>query len=125
MSVTHPTTIRDAITNLVTGKIDAGGSNGKLVFLTAGNVVVATLTFALPSFGASSSGQATANPITSDTNAVGGTIAKAEMRDSNGNAIVDCSVTATGGGGDITLNSLVIGAGQQVDLSSLTYTAPP
>jgi len=35
-----------------------------------------------------------------------------------------CSVTATGGGGDITLNSIIISAGQTVSITSLTYTAP-
>ncbi len=54
----------------------------------------------------------------------GGTVAKAELRQGGGTAIVLCSVTATGGGGDITLNSVVISAGQQVSITSLTYTAP-
>lgn len=125
MSVTHPTAVRDSITNLVTGKIDAGGGAGKLVFLTAGGVAVATLIFSTTSFSASSGGIANSNPITSDTNAAGGTIAKAELRDFTGLIIVQCSVTATGGGGDITLNSLVISAGQQVDLTTMSYTAPP
>jgi hypothetical protein len=90
---------------------------------TAGSVTVATLTFSNTSF-TTSAGVATAAAITSDTNAVGGTIAKAELRNAAGTAIILCSVTATGGGGDIQLSSVVISAGQTVALTSLTYTAP-
>jgi hypothetical protein len=63
--------------------------------------------------------------IVSDTSAVGGTVAKAELRNAAGTAKILCSVTATGGGGDITLNSIIISAGQTVSMTSLTYSAPP
>jgi len=59
MSITHSTTIRDGIANLVVDAIDAGGA-GTLEFQTSGDVEVATLTFAATAFGASSSGTATA-----------------------------------------------------------------
>jgi hypothetical protein len=92
---------------------------------TSGAVTVATLTLASTAFGAAAAGVATAAAIVSDTNAVGGTIAKAEFRNAAGTAEILCSVTATGGGGDITLSSVVISAGQTVAVTSLTYTAPP
>lgn len=124
MAVTHSTAVRNAIANAVVDAIDAGAGAGTLEFQTSGNVEVATLTFSDPAFGDAANGVATANAITADSSATGGTIAKAVAKDSNGNTIFTCSVTATGGGGDITLNSLVISAGQQVSLTSLTYTAP-
>lgn len=125
MSVTHSTAIRNAMADAVVDAIDGGAAAGTLEFQTSGNVEVATLTFSDPAFGAAASGVATANAITKDSSATGGTIAKAVAKDSNGNTIFTCSVTATGGGGDITLNSLVVSAGQEVSLTSLTYTAPP
>lgn len=125
MSVTHPTAIRDVIANAVVDQLDLNTPPGKLVFLTAGNVAVATLTFSNPAFGNSSSGTATTNLITDDTNAAGGTIAKAEFRQGNATPVIMCSVTATGGGGDITLTNLVVTAGQSVHMNTLTYTAPP
>jgi hypothetical protein len=123
MAVTHPAPVRTGIADFVVDQLDIGPP-GKIAMLTSGGVVVATLTFGNPAFGNAASGVASSNAITADTNAVGGTIAKAELRQGGGTAIVLCSVTATGGGGDIQLNSVVISAGQQVSLTSLTYAAP-
>ena len=125
MAVTHPTAVRDGIANFVVDQLDEGTPPGKLVFQTSGDVAVATLTFSTTAFGNSSSGTATAAAITSDTNAVGGTIAKVRLRNAAGTDKIIGSVTATGGGGDIELSSVVISAGQTVSLSSLTYSAAP
>jgi len=124
MAVTHPTAIRTLLADTVVDQIDLNTPPGKIIMQTSGGTTVATLTFSNPAFGSASSGVATASTITSDTNAVGGTIAKAEFRQGGGTAIVLCSVTATGGGGDITLSSVVVSAGQTVSITSLTYTAP-
>lgn len=124
-AVTHGSAMRDAIANLVTNAIDAGSPPGTLVFQTSGDVAVATLTFGVDSFGAASAAVCTAGTITPDSSAVGGTIAKARLKNAAGTDVIICSVTATGGGGDITLSSVVITAGQTVALTSLTYTAPP
>lgn len=123
-AVTHPTAVRNAIADLVVDRIDAGAGAGTLEFQTSGDVEVATLTFSDPAFGAAASGTATASAITSDTNATGGTIAKARAKDSTGTEVFACSVTATGGGGDIQLSSVAVSAGQTVSVSSLTYSAP-
>lgn len=125
MSVTHPTAVRTTVADTVVDLIDGGTPPGHLVMQTSGGVTVATLTFAATAFGGAVAGVATAAAIVSDTNAVGGTIAKAELRNAAGTAIILCSVTATGGGGDITLSSVIISAGQTVSISSLTYTAMP
>ena len=124
MAVTHPANVRTALADYVVDQLDLNTPPGKLVMQTAAGATVATLTFANPAFGAASAGVATANAIVADTNAVGGTIAKAELRQGAAAPVVLCSVTATGGGGDIQLNSVVISAGQQVSITSLTYAAP-
>ncbi len=123
-AVTHPTAVRTAIADLVVDRLDAGAGAGTLEFQTAGSVEVATLTFSDPAFGAAASGTATASAITSDTNATGGTITKFVAQDSDGTDVFLGSCTATGGGGDITLSSVVISAGQTVAVTSLTYSAP-
>lgn len=125
MATTHPTAVRTGIADFVVDQIDEGTPPGKLIMQTSGAATVATLTFANPAFGAAAAGVATASAIVSDTNAVGGTIAKAELRNAAGTAKVLGSVTATGGGGDFTLNSVVISAGQTVSCTALTYAAPP
>jgi len=123
MAVTHPTAVRDGMCNFVVDQLDEGTPPGTLVFQTSGDVEVATLTFSNPAFGASSSGTATAGAITSDSSATGGTIAKARLKNAAGTDKIICSVTATGGGGDIELDTVVVGAGQTVAVTSLTYTA--
>lgn len=125
MAVTHAVAVRNAITDLVTTRINAGAAPGQLIFQTAADIEVATLAFAYPAFPAASGGTAAASPIVPDSSATGGTIAKARIKDSNNNDVLACSVTATGGGGDIQLNSVLITAGQQVSLTNLTYTSPP
>lgn len=125
MSVTHPTAVRTSIADHVVDKIDAGSGAGYIEFQTSGDVEVATLPFGDPAFGAAAAGVATANSITSDTNATGGTIAKARFFDSDDTEVLACSVTASGGGGDIELSSVAVAAGQTVAVTALTYTAPP
>ena len=131
MAVTHSTTIRNGIANYVVDALDAGDA-AKLVIRTTGTVgspgtEVATLTFSDPAFGnagASVAGRADANTITEDSSATGGTAATATLQTSADAVCVHCSVTATNGGGDITLSSVTIGAGDTVRISSLTYAAP-
>lgn len=123
MAVTHPLLVRQNVANLITNYLDG---TGYLEFQTSGDVEVATLLFASDAFGAADgSAICTANAISSDTNATGGTIAKARLKDPGGVDKIICSVTATGGGGDIELSSVVISAGQTVSITSLTYTAMP
>jgi hypothetical protein len=124
LAVTHPTAIRTLLADTVVDQLDLNTPPGKLVMQTAGGASVATLTFSNPAFGAAASGTATAGAITSDTNAVGGTITKAELRQGNATPIVLCSVTNTGGGGDIQLSSTIVSAGQTVAITALTYSAP-
>ena len=125
MAVTHPTAVRTGVADFVVDQLDEGTPPGTLVFQTSGDVEVATLTFANPAFGAASSGIATAGSITADASATGGTIAKARMKNAAGTDKIICSVTATGGGGDIELSSVVITAGQTVSMTSLTYASMP
>lgn len=125
MSVTHVTAVRNAIADLVVDQLDEGTPPGYLSFQTSGDVEVARLPFSTTAFGAASSGIATAAAITSDTNADGGTIAKAKFFNAAGTQKFACSVTASGGGGDIELSAVIVSVGGTVSMSSLTYEAPP
>jgi hypothetical protein len=122
MVVTHGATARNAMADAVVDLIDAGAAAGTLEFQTSGNVEVATCTFSDPAFGAASGGMATANAITSDTNATGGTVAKAVAKDSNGNTVLSCAVGTSGS--DINMSTLTVVAADTVAVSSLTYSAP-
>lgn len=100
MAVTHGAGTRNAIADTVVDRLDVGGT-GTLVLRTSGDVEVATLTFSATAYGAASGGTATANAITSDASATGGTVAKAAQVGVTHGDVILCSVTATGGGADI------------------------
>lgn len=120
MTLVLETVARNAACNAVVDLLDGG----TIEFQTAGSVEVATLTLGTPAFGAAAVGVATANAITSDTSATGGTITKAVFKNAATAVQFTVSVTATGGGGDIELSSTTIGAGDTVSLSSYTHTQP-
>ena len=127
MAVTHPTAVRNLIADAVVDSIDVGGA-GSLIFQTSGDSEVATLTFSSTAFGAASSGTATADTITGDSSATGGTVTKFKIQ--NGSAADagfagSVTSTTTSPQGDITLTSTTIGAGDTVQVTSLTYTACP
>jgi hypothetical protein len=126
-AVTHTDAVRNGIANYVVDLIDAG-TDGKLVFRITGSTAaspateVATLTFSATAFGAATGGVATTNAITSDTSATGGTAAFATLEDSAATVCAHCTVGTSGA--DINMSSVVIGAGDTVSVSALTYTAP-
>jgi hypothetical protein len=118
------TPTRNAAADAVVDLVDAGATagNGTLVFQTATDAAVATLTFSATAFGAATGGVATAASITSDTNATGGTAAQASIFDSDSTKILEATVGTTGA--EINLSSTTIGAGDTVSVSSLTVTMP-
>lgn len=85
-------------------------------------VLLATLRFNSTAFGSASSGVATANAITSDTDAAAtGTATWARLLKSDGTTVVmDCSVGTSGA--DINLATVSIAQHATVAVSSFTYT---
>lgn len=123
MSVTHPAAVRQTLANAVVDSIDVGGA-GALIFETGASAEVARLPFANPAFGDAVGPVATANPITSDTNATAGAVAAFKMVDGN-DADAGFAGNVQVSGGDINLADLNIAAGETVSITSLTYTASP
>jgi len=126
MAVTHTTAARNAATDAVTALI---GASGNLTFRLTGTVgapgaVVATLPLSVTAFGASATGTATANAITSDTNAAGNAspVANAALQTSGATLVIHCAVAASASDINMT-NGLTITAGDTVTCTSLTYTA--
>ena len=124
-NTTIPDSTRNAISDAVAALVDAGAGPGALVYVAAGDVEVATLTFSDPAFGASAAGVATANAITSDSDATGGDVVAGILQDSDANEVIRGDASAAGGGGafEITGGTL-IPAGVTVSCSSLTITTP-
>jgi len=127
MAVTHSTAAKNAATDAVTALL---GSSGSLVFRISPSSVgspgtaVATLGLNSTPFGASSSGTATANAITSDTNATGNAspVAFATLQASGAVIVIHCAVAASASDINMT-NGLTVATGDTVSCSSLTYAA--
>jgi len=105
-------------------------SGGSLELQTSGDVEVATLGLGSSggtAFASVSAKVGTYSDMTQDSSATGGVVAKGVFKTSGGTTIYTCSVTATGGGGDIEIPSTTIPAGAVVDMNDsnpITFTEP-
>lgn len=124
MAITHASDIRNALCDYVVDAVDRGAGAGKVIFMTSSDVTVATATCADPAFGSASGGTATANPLTSLPDAIGGEVSKFKVVDSNGATIFQGSAGLSGSGADAIISNTTIGAGETVTVNSLSYTAP-
>lgn len=124
MSVIYTTAVKNVRLDAVTTAI---GTTGVLEIGTTGMAsVLATIALGNPAAAAAASGVLTfAGFPRSDTAAdATGTAAAARIRTASGGTdiVTGLAVTLTGGGGDITLDSLSITAGQTVTINSMTIT---
>lgn len=89
--------------------------------VTAANTVVASLAFpSTNAFGTAASGLMTANTITTDATAAGGTAAWFSIQKGTGQRILDGSVGTSGA--DLNLNAVAITTGAAVSISAFTVT---
>ena len=121
MAVTHSAATRNAIADAVLAEIDIDVGAGTLEFQTSGAAEVATLILTDPA-GTVTNEVLTFSAIADDTSATGGTVDRFVIKANSGGVRVLGNVLTSGG--DINLSSLVVGAGDTVSISSLTYTAP-
>lgn len=120
---------RNAIANAVTGLVGATGT-AKIYTGTqpatpdtaASGTLLATV--ALGAWGSASSGTATGADPASVNAVATGTAGWVRVASSGGAAVFDGDVTATGGGGTMTLSSTSLTSGNPVDVTSVTVTAP-
>lgn len=135
MTTIISTAARNAAADAIADLPDAGAAAGRIEIRTgsqpagpgsaATGTLLATVTLGDPAFGAASNGVATLSglPIAA-TGAADGTAGYARFLDSNDVAILDCSVTAEGGGGQIELNTTTISTGVDFELTAGTFTMP-
>jgi hypothetical protein len=91
--------------------------------ISAGNVSVAVLEFSTTAFGAAAAGSMTANAISDDTSALGGTAAWFRLRTNataGGSAIADGEIGTSGS--DLNLNAVTIATGATVSITAFTIT---
>jgi hypothetical protein len=136
MTVRISAAVRTAMVDAVKATIDAGAGAGKIRIYTgaqpatpataASGTLLVDIPFNDPSFEATASGVASADvtPTVVGTAVATGTAGWFRVLDSNNNACIDGTVTATGGGGDITIASTSITTGLTVTVTGLTLTQP-
>ena len=113
--MTPSTTAKNAMLNAFAALLNSG----KLVFQTAAGVEVATCTFGATAFATASASSITANAITGDADAAGGTIGKLSLQTSASAEIAVLTVGLTGSSADIKMSSLVVAIGEAVNMTSL------
>jgi len=129
MAITRSTGVRNSDADAVADAVDVGTTNteGAIVYMTSGDVEVATMRMSNPAFGAAASGIATANAITNDSNATGGVVALFKVVDRDDAEVFRGTVGLDGSGEDLELDpdvvSLTVAAAAIVGVSSFTYVA--
>lgn len=121
-------TTRNNMANAFRDSIDAGSGAGVLEIRTGSKpanadaadsgTLLATVAFADPSTGSASSGTVTVTDPAAVTGVAAGTAGHARIKTSAGGVVADGTVTATGGGGDVTLATTTISVGLSVDITS-------
>lgn len=131
MALSYSTTLRnsrlDQITSTVGNagvlRIYSGTVPANVGTALGAQVILAELTCGSPFAGSASSGVLTANSITQDSSAnATGTASFFRLFTSGGTAVAQGTVTATGGGGDLTLSTTSITSGQPVQVTSFAIT---
>lgn len=124
MPVTHPTATRNAVVDFVVDRVDVGSTNpsGRLYFQTSADADICFITCQLPAFGSAASGSASMSgvPLTSTASAGTATVAKAQFRNRNDTAEINCTVSTSGA--DINLSGTALGAGDTIRIDSLSYS---
>ncbi|GIH91945.1 hypothetical protein ACFFMN_33935 [Planobispora siamensis] len=135
MAIRLSTAARNAACDAIVDLLDAGAGAATIEVRTgsqpasaedaASGTLLCTFTLADPAFGGSATGTATmAGAPRSTTGAAAGTAGYFRAKDSSGNTVMDGSVSATGGGGDLQLNTTTISVGVNVQITSGTVTMP-
>ncbi|MGW5556858.1 hypothetical protein ACWER9_06500 [Micromonospora sp. NPDC003944] len=135
MATRISTAARNAAAGAIAGLLDAGAGAGTIKVYSGSQpatgdtaesgTLLATFTLADPAFSSASSGVATLAGTPRSTTGVGaGTAGWFRAEDSTGANVLDGSVTAAGGGGELELSTTTISVGLTVELTSGAVTMP-
>ena len=123
MAITHSQAAKQAATDAVVDLVD-GGAGAGYITICDDAAVLATLTLNDPAFGAAdANGTATldVDPAISAAASGSGTADNFKVYDSDDTLIFSGTITATGGGGDMTVDNTSINSSQTVSITSFTY----
>jgi hypothetical protein len=136
MTLTLANSVRAAMCDVLVDSLDAGAAAGYIEIRSGTRpanpdtaetgTLLATITCEDPAFGAANTttGAATISHPAPVTGVADGTASWFRAYDSDDAPKFDGSVTATGGGGDLTLATVSITTGLSVDVTGGTITVP-
>jgi hypothetical protein len=135
MATRLSTATRNTACDAVVDLLDGGSAAGTIKIYTgaqpaaandaATGTLLVTITLADPAFGVANTGAAAlAGTPLSATAGASGVAGWARFADSTGATVLDGSVTATGGGGQVELATTTISSGVTVQITSGTVTMP-
>lgn len=134
MTLTLATAARNAMASALCDLLDAGAGAATIKIYSGTRpadpntaitgTLLATVTTADPAFGAPATGVKTLTDPAAVSAVATGTATHFRAADSTGAAVMDGRVTATGGGGDLTLTTTSLSTGLQVDITGGTVTMP-
>lgn len=124
MALTLTTTCRDALANALDAAIIVGTGTATIKIENVSDTALATFNLdATTPFGDSSSGVITmSNPPKTDTSAQAGEAVQFSLFNEDGTKLLEG--TCGTGADDIVISSTTIGAGDTVELSTMTFTMP-
>ena len=133
MTLSLSNAIRSTMCDALVDALDVGGAGTIKIYdgtrpanpnaSITGNLL-ATVNLAATAFGSASSGVATIADPAAVTAVATGTATHFRAASGGGTVVFDGSVTATGGGGDLTLATTSITSGLSVDVTGGTITVP-
>lgn len=102
-------------------ELRSGGSPGAENVATG--TLVSSITLPATPWAAAASGSKAKSGTWQDTSADNpGTVGHYRLKNSGDTRRIDGTVTATGGGGDLTLDNVVVAAAQQITINTFTYS---
>lgn len=136
MATRIATAVQNAVANAVVALVDADVGAAALLIRTGAQpatandaptgTLLATFALADPSFAAAALGVAVldATPVLATVGVAAGNAGWFRVTDNSGDTVMDGAVTATGGGGELELNTIAISIGVAVEITAGTLTAP-
>lgn len=136
MTIRLPVASRNAAADAIAARTDAGAGSGLVrvytgsqpasADLAATGTLLATFTTNDPAFASAGSGTATLDvtPALSTVGVAAGDAGWFRIVDSTGATVIDGSVTASGGGGDLIMSTITVSIGLTLQLTAGTITMP-
>lgn len=133
MTIALSTATQNAAADAVVDLVDVSGPGSIEIRTTprpatandaVSGTLLATVVLVNPAFGAAATGTAALTDPPAVTAAADGQAAWFRILDGAAATVMDGDVTATGGGGDLTLNTVTISTGLDVDITGGTVSMP-